>query len=89
MVSFIDQQRDEYGVEPICEQLPIAPATTYECKAREAEPERAPERFRVVESHVRRYGDTPRDKLVASERRQQRLVATSINEAVSVVAKSL
>ena len=30
MVSFIDQHRAEYGVEPICEQLPIAPATYYE-----------------------------------------------------------
>src|SRR5262249_28781862 len=27
MVSFIDQHRAEYGVEPICEQLPISPAT--------------------------------------------------------------
>src|SRR5262245_6508137 len=26
MVSFIDQHRAEYGVEPICEQLPISPA---------------------------------------------------------------
>jgi putative transposase len=46
MVSFIDQHRAEYGVEPICEQLPIAPATYYEQKAREAEPERAPPRGR-------------------------------------------
>ena len=27
MVAFIDQHRDTYGVEPICAQLPIAPAT--------------------------------------------------------------
>ena len=46
MVSFIDQHRSEYGVEPICAQLPIAPATYYEHKAREAEPERAPPRVR-------------------------------------------
>ena len=46
MVCFIDQHRDEYGVEPICELLPIAPATYYEQKAREAQPERAPERVR-------------------------------------------
>jgi len=25
MVSFVDEHRDEYGVEPICEMLPIAP----------------------------------------------------------------
>ncbi len=30
MVSFIDQHRAEYGVEPICAQLPIAPSTYYE-----------------------------------------------------------
>jgi transposase-like protein len=26
MVAFIDAHRDEYGVEPICAQLPIAPS---------------------------------------------------------------
>jgi transposase InsO family protein len=46
MVSFIAQHRDEYGVEPICEQLPIAPATYYEQKAREAQPEGEPPRLR-------------------------------------------
>jgi putative transposase len=29
---------DEYGVEPICRQLPIAPSAYYEHKAREVEP---------------------------------------------------
>jgi hypothetical protein len=33
-VAFIDAHRDEYGVEPICAELPIAPATYYEPKAR-------------------------------------------------------
>ena len=67
MVSFIDQHRAEYGVEPICEQLPIAPATYYEQKAREAEPERLPPRVRrdveisqevrrVYEENFRVYG---------------------------------
>jgi transposase InsO family protein len=46
MVSFIDQHRSEYGVEPICAQLPITPATYYEHKAREADPERLPPRGR-------------------------------------------
>ena len=44
MVSFIDEHRDDYGVEPICRQLPIAPSTYYEHKAREADPERLPPR---------------------------------------------
>ena len=38
MTSFIDDHRDEYAVEPICAQLPIAPSTYYACKAREADP---------------------------------------------------
>jgi putative transposase len=46
MVSFIDEYRDEYGVEPICTQLPIAPSTYYEHKAREVDPERLPPRVR-------------------------------------------
>jgi transposase InsO family protein len=35
MVSFIDEHRDAYGVEPICKQLPIAPSVYYAWKARE------------------------------------------------------
>src|SRR5215207_10330776 len=46
MISFIDEHRAEYGVEPICAQLPIAPSAYYEQKAREAEPERQPPRVR-------------------------------------------
>jgi putative transposase len=46
MVSFIDQHRAEYGVEPICVQLPIAPSTYYEHKAQEAEPAQLPPRVR-------------------------------------------
>ncbi len=39
MVSFVDEHRDEYGVEPICEMLPIAPSTFYEHMARRLNPE--------------------------------------------------
>lgn len=46
MLAFIDAHREEYGVEPICAQLPIAPSTYYEHKARQADPERAPARIR-------------------------------------------
>jgi transposase InsO family protein len=44
MVQFVDQHRDQYGVEPICAQLPIAPSVYYEQKAREADPRRQPTR---------------------------------------------
>ena len=40
MVSFIDEHREEHGVEPICRKLPIAPSTYSEQKAREADPSR-------------------------------------------------
>ena len=46
MVAFIDAHRAEYGVEPICAELPIDPSTYYECKAREADPGRLPPRVR-------------------------------------------
>jgi putative transposase len=44
MVAFIDENRDEYGVEPICEVLPIAPSTYYEHRARAKDPEKRPPR---------------------------------------------
>ena len=46
MVAFIDDHRGQYGVEPICAVLPIAPSTYYQHKAREADPERLPDRAR-------------------------------------------
>jgi putative transposase len=57
MVSFIDQHRDAFGVEPICAELPIAPSTYYEYKAREADPERVSARHRrdaAMEIDIRR-----------------------------------
>jgi transposase InsO family protein len=44
MVAFIDAQRGQHGVEPICEELQIAPSTYYEHKARQADPQRLPAR---------------------------------------------
>ncbi len=44
MVSFIDDQREKHGVEPICRQLPIAPSVYYEQKACEADPSKLPTR---------------------------------------------
>ena len=60
MVSFIDEHRDDYGVEPICAQLPIAPSTYYEHKAREADPDRLPPRVRrdqVLSEEIQRVWD--------------------------------
>ena len=46
MTSFIDAHCDEYGVEPICKVVPIAPSTYYERKAREVDRSRCPARAR-------------------------------------------
>ncbi len=35
MTAFVDEHRREFGVEPICAELPIAPSTYYEHKRRE------------------------------------------------------
>ena len=34
MVGFIDAHRSEFGVEPICAQLPIAPSSYHDAKSR-------------------------------------------------------
>ena len=44
MIAFIDDHRDKHGVEPICEVLPIAPATYYDHLARRADPARLSDR---------------------------------------------
>ena len=57
MISFIDDHRDEYGVEPICALLPIAPSSYYEHKAREADPQRLPARAQRdagLRAHIQR-----------------------------------
>jgi transposase InsO family protein len=46
MFRYIEEHKDRYGVEPICKQLPIAPSTYYELKARERDPQRLPQRHR-------------------------------------------
>ena len=50
MMDFIDKHRATYGVEPICEVLPMSPSTYYEHAARKREPERRPARARRDEA---------------------------------------
>jgi len=46
MVSFLDEHREGYGVEPICAVLPIAPSTYHAHKFLQAHPERRCRRAR-------------------------------------------
>jgi putative transposase len=67
MVSFIDEHREKYGVEPICNQLPIAPSTFYDHQVKQRDPERrsnrakrddalCPEIQRVWDENFQVYG---------------------------------
>jgi transposase InsO family protein len=60
MTAFIDENRGQYGVEPICEVLPIAPSTYYEHRARQRDPALRPERAKRDEKlsgEIRRVWD--------------------------------
>jgi putative transposase len=46
MVGFIDDHPDVYGVESICEVLPIAPSTYFRHKGQQADPTRRSKRAR-------------------------------------------
>jgi putative transposase len=63
MVAFIDAHRDDYGVEPICAVLPIAPSTYYLHKTHEADPSRRSARAQrddIVRTEIRRVWTTHR-----------------------------
>jgi transposase InsO family protein len=60
MVDFVDEHRGTYGVEPICEILPIAPATYYEHKARQRDPAKCSVRTKrddELRAEIRRVWD--------------------------------
>ncbi len=60
MIAFIDDHRDKHGVEPICEVLPIAPATFYDHLAKRADPSRQSVRSRrdaELRPHIQRVFD--------------------------------
>ncbi len=67
MITFIDDHKDQYGIEPICKQLPIAVSTYYAHKDREADPDKEsnrsirdrhlkPEIQRVWDENMQVYG---------------------------------
>src|SRR5215207_3452742 len=67
MVDFIEAHRKQYGVEPICAVLPIAPSTYYRDRLHHREPARRPRRAqrdaclrpqiqRVWDEHYQVYG---------------------------------
>lgn len=60
MIGFVDDHRKEYGIEPICRVLPIAPSTYHEHDAQRRDPERMSARAKrdeVLKIEVRRVYD--------------------------------
>jgi putative transposase len=49
MIGFIEDHRKEYGVEPICRVLPIAPSTYHDHASKSRDPERRSERAKQDE----------------------------------------
>ena len=57
MVAFIDDHREQFGVEPICRVLPIAPSTYFRHKAEQRDPTRRSSRAQrdaVLRAIIRR-----------------------------------
>ena len=57
MISFVDDHRAVYGVEPICKVLPIAPSTYHAGVAQRADPAKASARARrdaALRTEIRR-----------------------------------
>ena len=52
MIAYIDAHRERFGVEPICEQLPIAPSTYYASKTRP--PSARAKRDEALQPQIRR-----------------------------------
>ena len=55
MIAYIDEEKDRFGVEPICAHLPIAPATYHDRKRRP--PSRRALRDAELEAEIRRVFD--------------------------------
>ncbi|KPB35579.1 ISPsy21 [Pseudomonas savastanoi pv. phaseolicola] len=60
MKTFIDENRQSYGVEPICKVLPIAPSTYYRYAAQQADPSQQSaraQRDQELGEHIQRVWD--------------------------------
>jgi transposase InsO family protein len=84
MTDFIEEHRTEYGVEPICAMLPIAPSTYYEHRARRRDPARRPARVQRDEQlrvEIQRVHDASYDGVYGAKKvwrqlhREDRVVA--------------
>ena len=76
MVAFIDEHREEYGVEPICAVLPIAPSTYYAHRARRRNPDlrsAREKRDEVLRPEIQRVWDESHDGIYGAKKVWQQL----------------
>jgi hypothetical protein len=60
MIAFIDDHRDRHGVEPVCQVLPIAPASCCEHPVKRSDPARQSDRAKrdaELRPHIQRVFD--------------------------------
>jgi putative transposase len=78
MIQFIDQHREVFGVEPICAELPIAPATYYAAKSRLPSARTVRDAglaVKIRDTHAANYGVYGARKVHAQLRRQGETIA--------------
>ena len=90
MVDFVEKHRDEYGVEPICAVLPIAPSTYYGHRARRLAPEKRCEREKRDEKlsvEIRRVWDESFDGTYGAEKVWRQLGREGVSVARCTVER--
>jgi putative transposase len=90
MTAFVEEHRAEYGVEPICEVLPIAPSTYYELRARRRDPDLRPDREKhdaELEPKIRRVWDENQDGVYGAEKVWRQLLREKVPVARCTVER--
>jgi transposase InsO family protein len=90
MVDFVEEHRDDYGVESICEVLPIAPSTYYEHRTRRLAPEKRPHREKRDERlsvEIRRVWDESFDGTYGADKVWRQLGREGVSVARCTVER--
>ena len=90
MVDFIEEHRDEHGVEPICRMLPIAPSTYYEHRKKRLEPEQRSARAKrdeELEVDIRRVWEESQGGVYGARKVWEQLLREDVDVARCTVER--
>ena len=90
MVDFIDDHREAYGVEPICNVMPIAPSTYYAHQACRRDPELRSSRAKrdeVLNPEIKRVWDESHDGTYGADKVWHQLGREGIDVARCTVER--